>query len=239
MPFRDPFVRFGQARFRRLPVRATLFHEPGRLQPTRPPKRCFRTRRLSTPLDDPMLFAQGPSDPLLGGFTRDAFAPLAPPPGIACRLVQLRHDPRTNPRSRSSRSFLRARATCLRRSPLAEHPWKRNANLRWRRAPPTGYPSIRVASPNPEGQESPSYHRQGQGPASQRTPRRVCLGYRPDAFHYRPSGASDSFSEPTRVTPDSSVPRLLPAHVTSVPLLPPETAHLRRAMRPRLARPTR
>jgi hypothetical protein len=91
------------------------------------------------------------------------------------------------------------------------------------------YPSILVASPNPEGQESPSYHRQDLGLASQHTPRRVCLGYRPDAFHYRPSGASDSFSEPTRVTPDSLVPPLLPAHVTTVPFVPTETAHLRRA----------
>lgn len=168
-----------------------------------------------------MLFARDPSDPLLDGFTTEALASTDPPPGTACRLLQQLHDPRTNPRSRSSRPFLRAGAACLRRSRPAEHHRTRSANSHQRRAPFAGYPSILVASPNPEGQESPSYHRQGQDPASQHAPRRECLGYRSDAFHYRPSGASDSFSEPIRVTPDSSVPPLLPAHVTACLLCHP------------------
>lgn len=163
-----------------------------------------------------------PLDPLLFGFTRVALAPLDSPKGTACRLLQLRHDPRTNPRSRSSCSWFELGAACLRRSLLAEHHRTRSANSHQRRAPSAGYPSILVASPNPEGQESPSYHRQDLGPASQHTPRRACLGYGPDAFHYRPSGASDSFSEPIRVTPDSFVPPLLPAHVTMEPFLPTE-----------------
>jgi hypothetical protein len=55
-----------------------------------------------------MLFAPDPSDPSLDGFTRGALAPLDPPPGIACRLLLRLHDPRTNPRPRSSCSLLRA-----------------------------------------------------------------------------------------------------------------------------------
>jgi hypothetical protein len=169
-----------------------------------------------------MLFAPDPSDPSLGGFTRVAFASSIPRqalPAGSCSYNTTRgriRDP--DPPAR----FFEPGAACLRRDRPAEHHRTRSANSHQRRAPPAGYPSTFVVSPNPEGQESPSYHRQDQDPASQHTPRRVCLGYRPGAFHYRPSGTSDSFSEPIRVTPDSLAPPLLPAHVTVVPFVPPE-----------------
>jgi hypothetical protein len=69
-----------------------------------------------------MLFAPDPSDPSLGGFTRAALAPLDPPPGIACRLLQLLHDPRTNPRPRSSCPFLRAWSSLPPKRPTSRTP---------------------------------------------------------------------------------------------------------------------
>jgi hypothetical protein len=139
---------------------------------------------------------QTPSGLSLDGFTFEALAPLDPPPGIACRLVQ--HNT-TRGRIRSPRSphpISRTWVTYPRRDPPAEHHRARSTDvLRRHRAPPASYPGIRVTPPNSEGQKNPSFHRQSRDPALQCVPRRPHLGYRPDAFHRRPPGTPIPVSE--------------------------------------------
>ncbi len=112
-------------------------------------------RRLSTPLDDPMLFTLDPSDPPLDGFTFATLAALAPPPGIACRLVQLFKDT-TRGQIRDSDPRVRCFGrwvTCSGTSPKppAECRLARSASLRQHLAPLADFPEHPCRLPESRG----------------------------------------------------------------------------------------
>jgi hypothetical protein len=155
------------------------------------------TRRLSTPPDDPTLFARGLIDLLLDGFTNRDFTPRpiprqASPVGLCSTTRPADKSAAPDPHVR----VFRTRATCPRRDSPAGHHRMRSIGTNVRHlTPPAGNPDILVAQPNSEDQERPSFHRPGQDPALQRTPRRAHLGYRSDAFHRQPPGTATLISE--------------------------------------------
>lgn len=166
--------------------------------PTRPPEGDAFVQRLSTPPDDPTLFARDPFGPLARRFhdnplSRPPLPRQASPAGLCSTTRPADESAAPDPRVRFPEPRQRAPEGTRRPStmPSEEH---RLSNRH--RAPLAGYPSILVVPPNSEGQECPSFHRRHQDPALQHAPRRAHLGYGSDAFHRRPPGTAKPVSEP-------------------------------------------